>query len=325
MKTKSLLEKIVNSLRYIGLAGIGTFSLYTGCAEHRKPLIETPSTKLAQRQTEPIEQMVCSLGKEGSTNIGITNLKGDKVLNQILLTNSNGCYESPSWSQDGNQIVFSVRHDTNSQIGVMNADGTNRRELTHDPNCYNSLPTWLPDGRIGYTSSIPNENSNIFVIKIDGTKIKMTSKFPENSFPAWSRDGKKVAITVREKKKEPLNIWIGDYNEKGLDESTLRRVTNDQGNNWGPSWSPDGKWFAYTRTLPTGKSDVWVSDIDGNCHISLTDGKGIYRFPSFVHDGRIIFSVQEKDNTYSTHIINSNGTGWKRLTEGYGSKFLYKK
>lgn len=49
-------------------------------------------------------------------------------------------YESPSYSPDGRRIAFTLVRGRESQVWVMDADGRNWRQLTHEGN--NSAPDW---------------------------------------------------------------------------------------------------------------------------------------------------------------------------------------
>jgi TolB protein len=73
------------------------------------------------------------------------------------LTNNTYDDYSPTWSPDGQQIVFcSTRQDTNgdgsinyhdaAHLYIMNADGSDQRPLTDDPAIYQE-PAWSPNGR----------------------------------------------------------------------------------------------------------------------------------------------------------------------------------
>ncbi|MCH8966670.1 MAG: PD40 domain-containing protein [Planctomycetes bacterium] len=53
----------------------------------------------------------------------------------------------PSWSPDGERIVYASTFSGSSQIWMMNADGTYRRQLTETADPLSSdNPVWSPDG-----------------------------------------------------------------------------------------------------------------------------------------------------------------------------------
>jgi TolB protein len=65
-----------------------------------------------------------------------------------------GAYaSSPSWSPDGGKIAFeSDRDGSDSEIYVMNADGSDVTQLTNN-NASDGSPSWSPDGeRIAFVS-----------------------------------------------------------------------------------------------------------------------------------------------------------------------------
>ena len=51
----------------------------------------------------------------------------------------------PAWSPDGTRIAFSSTRDGNSEIYVVNRDGSNVRRLTNHPGI-DITPTWSPTG-----------------------------------------------------------------------------------------------------------------------------------------------------------------------------------
>ena len=57
-----------------------------------------------------------------------------------------GTHSAPAWSPDGRKIAFTSERDGNSEVYVMNANGSGQRNLTRDP-AYDADPTWSPDGR----------------------------------------------------------------------------------------------------------------------------------------------------------------------------------
>ena len=117
--------------------------------------------------------------------------------NQTRLTDNpafDGCL---SWSPDGKKIAFASRRDGNSEIFygnseiyVMNADGSNQTRLTNNPS-FDMAPCWSPDGKkIAFYSlrnDVPPEkderlwyemNAEIYVMNADGSEQKNITNNP---------------------------------------------------------------------------------------------------------------------------------------------------
>ena len=75
----------------------------------------------------------------------------------------------------GDSIVFGSDRDGDAEIFVMNADGTDVRQLTDNDN-WNGFPSWSPDGdRIAFDSTRYGSNE-IFVMNADGTDTYETGQ-----------------------------------------------------------------------------------------------------------------------------------------------------
>ena len=69
-----------------------------------------------------------------------------------------------------------------------------------------------------------------------------------------------------------------------------RRLTKSRGDDWSPSWSPDGKRIVFSSGRD-GNREIYVMDADGRNQLNLTNSpQGDYS-PSWSPDGeRIVFS-----------------------------------
>jgi WD40-like Beta Propeller Repeat len=106
----------------------------------------------------------------------------------------------PQWSPDGSKILF-VRNfrfasPPCSELYVVNADGTNLRQLAPTPHCHEVDPTWSPDGsKIAYTSfddstSYPPPAPPLFIANADNTN---PTQYSAGFSPSWQPAGNWIA------------------------------------------------------------------------------------------------------------------------------------
>ena len=65
-----------------------------------------------------------------------------------------------------------------------------------------------------------------------------------------------------------MDIFLVD-----LTGTQIRRLTTDAGSNEDPTWSPDGRFIAFTTTR-NGQRQLYVMDGDGSAPHLLADLKG---------------------------------------------------
>jgi hypothetical protein len=87
----------------------------------------------------------------------------------LRLTNNTGDSRA-RYSPDGSKIVFQSFRDGQSEIYVMNSDGTAQTRLTNNP-ALDTAPAWSPDGtKILFTSTRDNPMSpSLYVMNADGS------------------------------------------------------------------------------------------------------------------------------------------------------------
>ena len=84
----------------------------------------------------------------------------------------------------------------------------------------------------------------------------------------------------------------------------------------GPSFSPDGRRFAFESGRSGEVHEIWLANADGSNPVQLTRGPGIWQgSPSWSPDGRVIaFDSRGEDGLADIWTIDLDGAGLRRLT-----------
>lgn len=137
------------------------------------------------------------LAPGGGESIDVKRPDGTLVRTIRLRTFAGEC---STWSPDSTRIAFCGHSgDGNWAVWVMNADGTDQRQLTH-PELVQPAGTggdypgaWSPDGkRIAYSSG-QHESREVWVIDADGTSPRRLTRWPGADGPVvWLPDGRIV-------------------------------------------------------------------------------------------------------------------------------------
>ena len=105
---------------------------------------------------------------------------------QVPLTSlANKTNSSAHWSPDGGQLVFADSRYGNSEIHVMNADGSKQTRLTNNI-ATDTSPVFSPDGsHIAFVSN-RDGNNEIYVMNADGSGVARITNNPADDFaPDW--------------------------------------------------------------------------------------------------------------------------------------------
>ena len=226
--------------------------------------------------------------------------------------NSSPALQTPSADRSqmaelSGQIVFQSDRDGDWEIYVMNADGSNLRQLTHN-DAADEYPVWSPDGRKIAFKSNRDGNFEIYIMGADGRRQSRLTTHPANDAdPAWSPDGTRLAF--HSDRVSNLEIYLMNADGSGQEE----QFTNTIGKNGLAAWSPDGEKLAYTGNRYMGWN-VYVTTLDQTEDVRLTDGHGACR-PDWSPDGQYLAYVSQKaDGKGDIWVMKPDGSDPVQLT-----------
>ena len=156
----------------------------------------------------------------------------------------------PAWSPDGTKLAFMSNRDGNPEIYVVNRDGSGLRRLTNHPE-NDVTPTWSPTGnQIAFTSDRTGR-PQIWIMNADGSGQQQ--HHAARSWcdrPTWSpAPFNEIAYTSQAG---------GGYDIRIFDFATrsVRSITNGEGSNESPAFSPNGRHIAFSSVAGRQVADL---------------------------------------------------------------------
>jgi hypothetical protein len=164
---------------------------------------------------------------------------------------------NPAWSPDGTTIAYQSERGCcegsagSHGIWLMNADGSNQRQLTDGDGGADVDPAWSPDGtRLAISSTRGGVQAGrdptpmvIWTMRSDGTDLQRVSQMDGvNAAPTWSADGSSLAWY------DARGNTLVIHNLALFTEQTLGWPAID------PAWSPGGGMVAYSSQLPASEA-----------------------------------------------------------------------
>jgi TolB protein len=225
-----------------------------------------------------------------------------------LLSNGRFSDSNPAWSPDHHLVAFTRENPkpgAGFQIWVMNADGTQQRQLTRGR--VDTEPSWSPDGKsVVFRGLSPDGKTfDLFVVNDDGAGLRRITHDPDSiavTNPAWSPDGMVIAF---QRVNYDSGAGTGVYVMRP-DGTGLKRLALNGGE---PAWSPDGRRRAFSRAKPGQTFQIWTMSASGAGQRQLTTGLESTS-PAWSPDGRqIVFDRNEQ-----VALVDANRGRVKQLT-----------
>lgn len=209
------------------------------------------------------------------TDKATLNPRVEKVANMIATT-----WISPS----GKRVLIEARGD----IFSVPAEHGVTLNLTRTSGIAERYPTWSPDGKwIAYFSD-RSGNYELVIRPADGSGKETTLTSLGNGFryrPQWSPDSKKLLFVD---KTTAIRLYHRDTKEMEIIDKIPERMHYGL-MGFRPSWSPDNRWIAYSKTVNNDNSAVFLYDTEEAKLHQVTPGYYSEWGPVFDPDGKYLY------------------------------------
>jgi Tol biopolymer transport system component len=225
---------------------------------------------------------------------------------------------------DGSMVAYAdVDANGNDQVFMMDADGSNARQLTRgEGDIRVAVPgtgtsggrlDWSPDGSMIAYNRDTSDGPEIFTVRVYGAEGGISTRVTNEPQVAvdpggWTPDGGSIVFTT-------LDPTISHYSALSLDLTTgqTRLIVPDGST---PKLSPDGAWIAFNSWLkPHIRLILANSDGSGRRVIARFDGDdGLQEWSP--DSTKIAFVADIDENGFGTHVYDLATGETRFVTDG---------
>jgi TolB protein len=196
------------------------------------------------------------------------------------------------------------------QLIVADADGENPRMILESRQPLMS-PAWSADGLWLAYVSFESHRSAVYVQEVrSGERRQVSARAGINGAPAWSPDGRKLALTLGGAGGNP-DIYVLD-----LATQNLARVTDDPAIDTEAAWSPDGSTLYFTSDR-AGGPQVYAVGLQSGARPKRITFEGTYNArPRISADGKQLAMVTLDQGNYRIAVQDLQSGAVRVLSRG---------
>lgn len=196
-------------------------------------------------------------------------------------------------SPTGVRAAFEAR----GEIFTAPAEKGDYRNLTQSPGAHDRSPAWSPSGdQLAWLSDASGEYQLMLGDPL-GVTPPRTIPLPSTAFfsaPAWSPDGTQILLQDNHRNLWTIEVAGGKATKIDTDDYP------DPVRQFDATWSPDSKWVAYSKNLPSRLRAIFIYSLAEKKSRQITDGMADSISPAFDAGGKYLYFLASTNYGPST-------------------------
>lgn len=231
------------------------------------------------------------------------------VVSALLSTLTVASVATASFPGANGRIVFQTNRDGNAEIYAMNANGTNRVNLSrHSSEDIN--PHWSADGRRIVFASNRDGNNEIYVMDGDGTGVtQVTQIAADNRWPSWTNDGR---ILFHSGALPDRDVYLVNPDGSGLINLTPGAADFAWANA-----APTGPLIALSRYTSADGQHLFTLNLQSGTLKRITPASldSVDVQANWSPTGNDLVFVRATEGAQELYVVHKDGTGLTRITD----------
>jgi TolB protein len=242
--------------------------------------------------------------RTGAKEIWIMRWDGSE---QEQLTQHRSIASAPSWSPDGQWLVFTSFLRGQPQLFLLKPTEGYLKSLPSVPGV-NSSPSFSPEGtKIAFAAG-DGGVTNIYLLDLASGDIqRLTSSTAIDTQPAFSPSGRQIVFTSTRSGSPQLYLMDAEG-------TNLRRLTFEDSFADEATWAPDGVRLAYT-TKVDNRFQIALLDLRTGQR-TVIPGPGNNESPCFSPDGTLLAFTSDRSGRKHIYITDAQGHARALTQEG---------
>lgn len=234
----------------------------------------------------------------------------------VPLTSPRPVVRHPSWSADGQHIIFEGTSQGYRDLFRIKRDGSELRQLTNNPEGNFEPSLSFQGDQLVFVSS-RDRVAELYRARLDGSALqRLTQTVRDEWSPRFSADGTQLVFASDRDGADRLYLSRADGTQ-------VHRVSNlplDTGTiEDAPRFSPRGSALAYVVRRRGGPGALHIVDLaTGMRHQVATELDADLNEPAWSPDGRYLAFSGQKDRDTQIYLTRADGSGVVRITATAG-------
>ena len=182
-------------------------------------------------------------------------------------------YRGAAFSFDGSRIAASVDMGGQSDLVLLDPKSGDILKNITNSSWDEVSPAWSPDGsQITFVSNRTGAPQIYVISASGGGERRLTMAGSYNTSPRWGRNGLIVFAGMDGYQSDIFTVDLS---------GNINRLTQNQGSNKDPCWSPDARYVVFLSNRDGGGWRPYVMTEDGRYQYPISDSAGAYATPDW--------------------------------------------